>query len=227
MKYKGFIVDLDNTLYDYPAAHRFAYEKASDYGATTLHIDRKIFDSTYSTAREIIHQQLRETAASHNRLLYFQKLLELLHINPLLHTTAMYNIYWDNFLNHMEPFHGVDVFFKKHKNNICVLTDLTAHIQHRKMHQLGLDAYCDKIVTSEEVGVEKPHPYMFKWALEKLELHKTDVCVIGDDFKKDILGATQFGLDAIWINHYNTKENDDNADRIRQVNHFNEVISIL
>ena len=80
----------------------------------------------------------------------------------------IYNIYWDTFLENMIPFDEVYEFLEKYKNKICLVTDLTAHIQYRKIEKLRLNKYISRVVTSEEVGKEKPHPYMFILALEKL-----------------------------------------------------------
>lgn len=75
-------------------------------------------------------------------------------INPLESSFIIYNIYWDAFLENIIPFDGVYKLLEKYKNNICLVTDLTAHIQYRKVEKLKLNEYCQAIVTSEEAGKE-------------------------------------------------------------------------
>ena len=164
-----------------------------------------------------MHLELLGTASSHNRLLYFQRMCELMKLNPLQHSMEMYNTYWDSFLEHLLPFPGVFELLKKYKNKICLITDLTAHIQYRKIEKLKLEDYCQFIVTSEEAGKEKPHPYIFLLALQKLGLKASEVCMIGDSFKKDICGAAGVGIDAIWFKHENKQEsyNDENIQEVR------------
>jgi putative hydrolase of the HAD superfamily len=183
-----------------------------------------ILDS-YNIARKKVHIELSETASSHNRLLYFQKMLELLDINPLKYAFIIYNIYWDNFLENMKPFDGVYELFEKYKNNICLVTDLTAHIQYKKIKQLNLEEYCNKIVTSEEVGKEKPHPYMFMLALQKLNMQIDEVCMVGDSFKKDIFGASNLGIQSIWFNNEEKLEEYDKS-KVTVVKEFREILEL-
>ena len=126
----------------------------------------------------------------------------------------------------MKPFEGVYELLKKYKNNICLATDLTADIQYRKIKKLKLHNYCNSVVTSEEAGREKPHPYMFMLSLQKLGLKASEVCVIGDSFNKDIFGARNSQIDAIWLNQDNKNEIYTDS-KIKEVNKFNEILKIV
>ncbi len=226
MKYKGLLLDIDNTLYDYNKAHGKAKSNVIDYCSNNFNVSSNQIISAYETGRKKVHIELSETAASHNRLLYFQKMCELLKINPLQHALDLYNTYWDTFLNHMEPFENMYTLLEKYNGKICLVTDLTAHIQYRKIQKLNLDNYCNQIVTSEEAGREKPHPYVFMMALQKLNLQAHEVCMIGDSYKKDVLGALNSNIDAIWFNHENKKADIDNK-TIKIATHFNEIIELI
>jgi len=226
MRYKGILLDIDNTLYDYNITHSFAKKKVLDYCISEFRLSQVEVSSAYEKARNQVHVELSETAASHNRLLYFQKMLEILNLNPLKYSFKIYNVYWDNFLEVLKPFDGIYDLLEKYKNNICLVTDLTAHIQYRKIKKLELENYCTKIVTSEEAGREKPHPYMFMLALHKLNVRENEVCMIGDSFKKDILGATSLGIESIWFNHEDKFENYD-GNIIKQVKSFKEILELI
>ena len=151
---------------------------------------------------------------------------ELLNLNPLKHALKIYNIYWNKFLEKMKPFDGVDELFQKYNNKVCLVTDLTAHIQFRKIEKLKLSNFCNTMVTSEEAGKEKPHPYIFLLALQKLNLNTNDVCMIGDNFRKDIYGASNLGIDAIWLNHKKSKQNFKNKD-IQEVSELADILDLL
>lgn len=226
MKYKALLLDIDNTLYDYNLANTFAKKSVIDFCRKEFNINNTIIEKAYDEGRKKVHIELSETAASHNRLLYFQKMCELLNINPLKYSFQIYNIYWDNFLNNMLPFDDIYPLLEKYKNNICLVTDLTAHIQYRKIEKLKLNDYCQKIVTSEEAGKEKPHPYMFMLALQKLNLKAEEVCMIGDSFKKDVFGATNLGIDSIWFNHESKQENYNNSS-IKEIHTFKEIMELV
>ncbi len=222
MKYKGILLDIDNTLYDYDNSHKIALNRVITFLKEKFSLSEEEISICYSKARSLVQIELGDTAASHNRLLYFQKMLELLELNPLRYSLTVYNLYWDTFLASMKPFNGIYEFLEKYKNRICFVTDLTAHIQHRKIKQLKLDQYSFLMVTSEEAGREKPHPYMFMAALKKMNLIPDEVCMIGDSFNKDIVGASNLGIDAIWINL--KKENKlYNTNIVTEVYSFDEI----
>jgi putative hydrolase of the HAD superfamily len=200
MKYKGILLDIDNTLYAYDESHKVALGVVIEVIQNKFSLSELEIDDAYHKARKMVQIELGLTAASHNRILYFQKMLEILNINSLEYSLTIYNLYWDNFLKSMKPFTNVYTFLEKYKNKICLVTDLTAHIQLRKIKELKLDKYISLMVSSEEAGREKPHPYMFMAALKKMNLQADEVCMIGDSFNKDIVGATNLGIDSIWIN---------------------------
>lgn len=226
MKYKGILLDIDNTLYDYNISHTFAKNKVLEYSMSEFNLSKDDVNIAYEKARKQIHIELCETAASHNRLLYFQRMSEIIGVNPMKYAFEIYNIYWDSFLEVMRPFEGVHELLEKFQDKICLVTDLTAHIQYRKIKKLGLEKYCKALVTSEEAGREKPHPYMFIMGLKKLGLKADEVCMIGDSFKKDVFGATNLGVAAIWINHENKIENHDDQ-LITEVESFKEILELL
>jgi len=226
MRYKGLLLDIDNTLYDYNKTHSIAKKSVLDYCENKFGLTRIEIEEAYNKARKKVHIELSETASSHNRLLYFQKMCELLQRNPLEYSLDIYTIYWDTFLENMEPFDGIYELLEKYKHKICLVTDLTAHIQYRKVKKLNLDKYCSQIVTSEEAGKEKPHPYMFMHALQKLNLHADEVCMIGDSFNKDIFGATNINMNAIWFN-YEQKEVQYTNKNIQEVSTFKKILELV
>lgn len=226
MKYQGLLLDIDNTLYNYNSTHDYALGKVIEYCINNFNVIEHTIIHAYNTARKKIHIKLSDTASSHNRLLYFQEMLELLNINPLKYSFIIYNIYWDNFLKYIKPFNGVYKLLDKYQNKICLVTDLTAHIQYRKIKKLKLERYCKNIVTSEEVGKEKPHPYIFISALQKLNLQMSEVCMIGDNFKKDIIGASNLNIQSIWLNSEGKIE-EYNKNKVIEVKKFKEILELI
>lgn len=224
MNFKNLIVDLDNTLYGYEVPHNTALSKVFERFSTQFDIDLKTTEETFRSARLKTHLELPNRAASHNRLLYFQKMLELNGLNGMKYALELYNCYWGTFLDHMTLFDTVIAYLEKQRSNgarVCILTDLTADIQFRKIEKLGLFDHIDFLVTSEEVGVEKPHPYMFSRALQKLACDASDTVMIGDSWQKDIVGANAMGIQSIWINH--AKEQRILTNNIREVSRFEEI----
>jgi len=200
MSFKGILLDIDNTIYDYPSAHRNAIDAVQVHLGKILGKEKAVLDEAYRCARESVHVELAGTAASHSRLLYFQRMLEILGANPLVHAMDCYDLYWDRFLSGIQANEGVYAFLEQVKEaGLCLLTDLTAPIQFRKIRKLRLNEYTSRIVTSEEAGHEKPHPYIFLLALRKIGVMPEQACMIGDSYENDIFGALNVGIKPFWF----------------------------
>jgi len=68
------------------------------------------------------------------------------------------------------------------------------------VHHIGIGHFFDFTLSSEKAGVSKPHENIFHQALN-LSQHDLDETVyVGDDPARDIIGAHNAGLKAIWYN---------------------------
>ena len=65
--------------------------------------------------------------------------------------------------------------------------------------KLGISHFFDAVVTSVDVGKEKPSREMFIAALETLGLKPDEALMVGDDLEKDIFGAKRIGIDGVLI----------------------------
>ncbi|MBK8204426.1 MAG: HAD-IA family hydrolase [Bdellovibrionales bacterium] len=77
---------------------------------------------------------------------------------------------------------------------VAIVSDMLTAIQIKKICALKIEPLISFLITSEEVGVEKPNPRIFEVALAKLGLTAGQVIMIGDHQDKDILGSQKLGL---------------------------------
>lgn len=208
---KAVFLDLDNTLYDYEPAHNSGMEAIYNKLETRFPLKKEDIIEAFCQARSEIKATLDNTASSHSRLLYFQRMLELLGMQtqPLL-CLDLEQSYWRAYLRQAKPFVGVKSFlYELRARNIktVIVTDLTVQIQFRKLIHFGIDNLVDYVVTSEEVGVEKPSKQIFLMALEKVECIPQEVWMIGDSMEKDIEGAKACGIHCILTNS-NVRKHD-------------------
>lgn len=68
------------------------------------------------------------------------------------------------------------------------------------VHHIGVGHLFDFVISSEQAGVSKPHPDIFKQALDLSNTTKQQTVYVGDDAKRDVLGAHGAGIHAIWFN---------------------------
>jgi putative hydrolase of the HAD superfamily len=182
------LIDLDETIISYEIPHIISMKHVY------LEFFDKHFDSfsdffnIYNKNKKNIHIRLHGTASSHSRFLYFKMLCENLRLsyNTLI---KIDEYYWKILLENIELKKGIIElfnFFKKREIKICLITDFISIYQFRKLEKFSLLSYFDNIITSEEVGVEKPHPFVFQWTLNKLKLKSDQVIMIGDNYERDI-----------------------------------------
>jgi len=191
----AFLFDTDNTLYPYDPAHVVAQKAVCDKVVNTLAITPEQFDKAFKEARGQVKSRLKHTAASHSRLLYLQRMLEIMGLgSQVLLALDFEQTYWRTFLSNAVLFNGVkDLLDDIRLLGIptAIVTDLTAQIQFRKIVYFGLDHYFDYIITSEEAGFDKPHEAPFQIALEKMRPKGDCIWMIGDNPVNDIQGARE------------------------------------
>ena len=198
---RGVLIDLDNTLYTYDPCHEVGVEEA--HNASMWDVTIAEFAKAYRDAREIVVERLKPQAACRSRLFAFQIMCEARKVpQPYNLAVKLEKTYWDSLITSIRPDTGALGFLKKCKEialPVCLVSDMTAQIQIRKLEQLGVSSYIDYMVTSEEVGAEKPDARMFKAGLSKIGCTTNDTIMIGDDLKKDIEGAMALGIQAYWV----------------------------
>ncbi len=199
---KAVIFDIDNTLYSFDQVNGYGMRAVLDYCGTWSDLGKAELMELYQKAWHMAQQRIgTDTAAIHNRMLRFQCMMELMGQPLFPHVRTLYHLYWDTLLDHMEPSEGIVTFIQTLKERglrTGVGTDMTAYIQYRKLEALGLAPYIDMVVTSEEAGVEKPHPDFFRLCVEKSGCRADECAFIGDHLKKDVNGAISCGLCGIW-----------------------------
>jgi len=232
MFYKGIIFDLDNTLYSYDVCHSKALNTVLTFLQKNYISKKNIHElkALYDTISNKLKYELSNTASSHNKSIYFKQLIELLNLNYSI-IQILNDAYWKTFFEQMVCFEGVNDFIIWNKNigvKIGVLTDYETEYQIQKLEKLGLINYIDTIVTSEEVGIEKPSSQMFQTILRKIDLRPDEIIMIGDDFNKDVMGALNMKIQSYWFNSNKTIKNIDSIKYIefnsfqKLYNEFNE-----
>ena len=87
--------------------------------------------------------------------------------------------------------------------NLHLITNGFEKTQHLKLKNSGIDGYFSAVITSEGSNSLKPHPEIFKFALEQTGAEKQESIMIGDTPDVDILGAINAGIDQVYVNHVN------------------------
>jgi putative hydrolase of the HAD superfamily len=88
-----------------------------------------------------------------------------------------------------------------------ILTDGPADVQRRKVKALDLQHRVEAIVYSDDFGREhwKPSPIPYLELLRRLHVEPSHAVYVGDNPKKDFVGARRLGLQTVRIRRPNTE----------------------
>lgn len=79
-------------------------------------------------------------------------------------------------------------------------TGLTPGIMLREfLANEGVAEYFDSMIFSEEIGIRKPDPRIFRLAARRMRVRPRGIVHIGDNLKADVWGAQKAGLKAIYL----------------------------
>ena len=200
---KGVLIDIDNTLYAYEPSHKKSLEVCYKLYIKEFQTSFtfKEFAKKYTEKRKKVTERLKPQGACRSRFFAFQSLFEEMKLPQAFNRALNYEkLYWQTFMKSMVLCEDVFNFLKQCKEEnllVCAISDMQSYFQVKKLQILGVDHLIDYLVTSEEVGVEKPSPVIFKTALEKMNLKASQVIIIGDDEEKDIQGAKSVGIKSL------------------------------
>ena len=92
------------------------------------------------------------------------------------------------------------------KYPLTIISNGFGEVQYYKLAHSGLQDLFTHLLISEEVGINKPQPEIFRIALERNGVTADEAVMIGDSYNSDIAGAKAAGIDQIWIHQGETDE---------------------
>lgn len=208
--YKLILFDLDNTLLDYNTAETKAFKetfiKFSMKGS--IHSTHKIYQKCN---HYLWHQYENNKISSQDlKLKRWQMTLDELRMD-YSKTKNISSYYLEQLIKHTEPIpYALKVCLQLAKNaKLIAVTNGFTKIQEQRLKKNKLESYFTHLVTSEDLGISKPHLEIFSHAHSFYPtIPKEKIIMIGDSLKTDILGAHNYGIDSCLLSlEENNKEN--------------------
>ena len=205
-KYKHIFFDLDRTLWDFDAAAEVAFERIyeqyhlKDLGIPSAHE----FHEVYHPMNERLWELYREEKITKDELNRTRFVLPLEHYG--IHDTALADhlsedyVYWSPRIVRLVLGTMELLDYLKPKYHLHLITNGFQEVQDTKLNLSGLKPYFETLTVSEEVGVKKPNPEIFHYALRKARATAEESLMIGDEMAVDIDGARAAGIDQIFFN---------------------------
>src|SRR5215208_7624503 len=199
---KAVIFDLDDTLCDYAAAREARLRRAFTLSrrgfppGDAIDLDRMIADSI----------QMHPHGADH-----FAELFARFGIADVRAAEDAADWYRKNRFHGLRLFPETEAVFTTVRNAVSadgpkaarpigIVTNGPTEVQHAKLELLGIDRLVDFVLVSEEFGVAKPDPQIFREALRLAGVRPGEAVFVGDSAEFDMAGAQAAGIPTVWLN---------------------------
>jgi putative hydrolase of the HAD superfamily len=208
---KAVFFDIDDTLLD-----TSTFAESARKSAIQLMVDNGLplsFDKAYTILKEIIGQK------GSNYEKHFDVLTKkvLGKEDPMLIALGMITYHNVKFAL-LRPFSKTTeilIYLKSKGYRLAVISNGLTIKQCEKLVRLNLHNFFDEVITSEEVGFEKPNKYIFEEALKRMNCTAENSIMVGNKFETDCIGAMNVGMPSILVD---PKINPKTSQKIKDEN---------
>lgn len=205
---QNIFFDLDNTLLDWVGASRVVIPELFRDRVEDDPEAAKRFLELYTEHFEVLEQGHAQGELDWQKDIRFERFrfpLKKMGYEPDL-ADELETQYIQQVQQRLEPFPNSGDTLARLKQldvNLAVITDGPTGHQRSKLQRAGMDHFFDRVFLTVELNSQKPDPYVFEYALERMGWNRENSAHIGDSLIKDVAGARQVGLQAIWFNPRN------------------------
>ena len=219
--------DLDHTLWDFEKNSALTFKKILH--EHSVNVSFESFIEIYKPINANYWKLYREERVSKEKLRYgrLNETFEKLNYNA---SDDLVNLLSEKYIEHLPSFNNLFegtfelLEYLKGKYELHIITNGFKEVQTIKMENSGILSYFNEIITSESVGVKKPNPKVFRYALEKANAKSDNSLMIGDNLEADIQGALDCNFSVI---HCNFEEEKVECDNLISVTSLNEIMKYL
>lgn len=198
-KYRGFIFNADNTIFDYNRAEKEAlYETCM---TLNIFIPFEKIHRIFKKSNIYLWKEIHKNNISMDNLkverfrLLINKLnikcdpyeLSEFYLNSLAHKSYLL----PNTVRLLEDL--------SKKAMICLVTNGFSYVQKSRIARANIEIFFNSIIISEDIGILKPNPAIFNLAAEKMFLSPYNILCTGNDPFTDIRGGYYAGMDTCWF----------------------------
>ncbi|HBS87678.1 MAG: noncanonical pyrimidine nucleotidase, YjjG family [Bacteroidetes bacterium GWF2_38_335] len=212
-KYKHLFFDLDRTLWDFEKnALELFMDIFKNRQLDKIFPDFDIFYTTYKKHNDALWELYRHGKIKKD-ILRYKRFSDTLEEFGFSDANLAKNI-GDDYVN-LSPYKNnlfpntietLEYLYPKYK--LYIITNGFKEVQFTKLKKSNLERFFTRVITSEDVGVQKPNPEIFHYSVSSVNAKKIECLMIGDDPEVDILGARKYGIDQVLFNTENKKHSE-------------------
>jgi YjjG family noncanonical pyrimidine nucleotidase len=217
--------DLDHTLWDFEKNSAVAFQTIFKNHQMLYALDD--FLMVYPEINQKYWESYRMDKITHDQLRYLRLKESFDKLGIVISDEDIYKIataYIDllPLSNHLIKDARNTLEYLAKKYNLHIITNGLHQIQKRKIDNSNISSFFKTITDSDSVGVKKPNPKIFEYALKVAGCDAQNGVMIGDCIEADVQGAINVGMQAILFNETigNNKQNINiihNLDQLKKI----------
>ncbi len=212
MEIKNIFFDLDHTLWDFERNSALTFDLL--FKKYNLDINLNSFLKVYIPIN-LKYWCLYRTESISKEYLRFNRLNDVFKKLKINISSDLINKISYDYIENLPKFnHLIDgahelLLYLKNKYKLFLITNGFRNVQANKLKNSRIDNFFDSVYDSESIGVKKPNPLIFNFALNDSNSKAAESIMIGDSFEADIQGSLAVGMKAIHFINFGEKEHNE------------------
>ena len=200
MLIKSIFFDLDHTLWDFEKNSELSFKKIFKKYTITINFEK--FIEAYIPIN-FKYWKLYRNGEISKEFLRYNRLKEVFNLfDYKINDKIINNISHDyiEFLpeNNKLMDGAIEILeYLKPKYRLFIITNGFREVQDKKLKNSKIKHYFEAIYDSESVGVKKPDPKIFKYALKDSGSNANESLMVGDNYEADVLGAKKLRINTL------------------------------
>lgn len=205
MRYKNLFIDLDDTLWDTFHNNKECLEEMyADHHWDRHYSSFEAFYATYMPHNLSLWERYRKHEIDRQTLIFerFHFVLKPMGIAERKEVLAVNDEFLQRTTTKTRLIPGAIELLEylRPAYRLFILSNGFREVQFKKLTNSGLAPYIDRMILSEDAGIQKPHKAIFDFALVNTNSRRHESLMIGDSWEADIAGAYHSKIDQIWLN---------------------------
>ncbi|MFT4250075.1 MAG: HAD family hydrolase [Candidatus Woesearchaeota archaeon] len=198
---KGIVFDLDNTLEEFTEHEEVVEQEMASLLQQRYGIDPVRFVRIFDMIKTgYLHS--RSLPQDYGRDVWFKETLAHFDVFDA-DIASLVDMYWDLLLSKVQLYQGVPELLADLKRSfrLGILSDSDGdrYWKEKRIKQLHIGSFFDAIVTSDDVGANKPHPRGFIEVCKQLGVLTSQAVMVGDHPEVDHVMAKELGMVTVWV----------------------------
>ena len=224
--YRLIIFDLDDTLFDYAETERSAVIEACKSLGVALAGD---LYSKYRIANDIVRGQYPEITPDNLQGFRSERAAEFL---ALINRSEVVP---EDFVKEYLERSTLGVLISGVQETLdaldgipkVVATNGSNYPRRNKFESSTIAKHFLEFFSAENLGVAKPDPAYFLKIIQRFDVPREHVLIVGDDYRVDIEAGIRIGVDCCWFNYRKEKLDGTLPDSVTVIERFEDLLGLV